>query len=238
MHPVGAQSLLLSSSWSRLEKDALLINSVKLTVKYFEAAALQTSGPVNIVYFSNGEWSTQLWTQLMQLCKKPIKKFRTSTGFEPVTLRYQCNALTNWAMKSLMLGAGQLCLCLENHTSISRSRVQISLKSCIFFFRLLTQLHKSRSQLRGSFFIWFHFRSSYMIYFIYIYHIVYFCQMFLECKHPFIDRKPMVIFEATVPGASMDLTACMYAQALLDAYWKLYWLKTIDIENIYFISSL
>ena len=33
------------------------------------------------------------------------------------------------------------------------------------------QLHKLRSQLRGSFFIWFHFGSSYMIYFIYIYHI-------------------------------------------------------------------
>ena len=39
------------------------------------------------------------------------------------------------------------------------------------FFRLLTQLHKLRSQLRGSLFIWFHFRSSYMIYFIHIYHI-------------------------------------------------------------------
>ena len=33
------------------------------------------------------------------------------------------------------------------------------------------RLHKLRSQLRGSFFIWFHFGSSYMIYFIYIYHI-------------------------------------------------------------------
>ena len=29
-------------------------------------------------------------------------------GFEPVTLRYWCNALTNWAMKPLMLGAGHL----------------------------------------------------------------------------------------------------------------------------------
>ena len=68
MYPVSAQSLLLSSSWSRWEKDALGINSIKLTVKYFEAAAVQTSGLVNIVYFSNGEWSTQLWMQLMQLC--------------------------------------------------------------------------------------------------------------------------------------------------------------------------
>ena len=33
------------------------------------------------------------------------------------------------------------------------------------------QLHKLCSQLRASFLIWFHFRSSYMIYFIYICHI-------------------------------------------------------------------
>ena len=39
------------------------------------------------------------------------------------------------------------------------------------FFRLLTQLDKFHSQLWGSFFIWFHFCSSHMIYFIYIYHI-------------------------------------------------------------------
>ena len=38
-----------------------------------------------------------------------------------------------------------------------------------FFFRLLTQLHKLCSTA-GTFFIWFHFRSSFMIYFIYIYH--------------------------------------------------------------------
>ena len=37
------------------------------------------------------------------------------------------------------------------------------------FFRLLMQLYKLRSQLLGPFFIWFHFRSSYMIYFIHIY---------------------------------------------------------------------
>ena len=36
-----------------------------------------------------------------------------------------------------------------------------------FFFRFLTRLYKLRSQLRGTFFIWFHFRSSY-IWFIHI----------------------------------------------------------------------
>ena len=41
----------------------------------------------------------------MELRKKPERKFRTSTGFEPVTSR--CN---NYAMKSLMLEASQLCV--------------------------------------------------------------------------------------------------------------------------------
>ena len=38
------------------------------------------------------KWSSQ-WTQFMQLRKEAWKKFRTSTGFEPVTLRYRCDAL-------------------------------------------------------------------------------------------------------------------------------------------------
>ena len=46
----------------------------------------------------------------MQLRRKPKKKFRTSKGFEPVTSRYRCDALTNWAMKPLMLEADQVCI--------------------------------------------------------------------------------------------------------------------------------
>ena len=39
------------------------------------------------------KWSSQ-WTQFMQLCKEAWKKkFRTLTGFEPVTSRYRCDAL-------------------------------------------------------------------------------------------------------------------------------------------------
>ena len=55
------------------------------------------------------KWSSQ-WTQFMQLRKEAWKKkkFRTSTGFEPVTSRCRCDALTNWAMKPLTLGAGPL----------------------------------------------------------------------------------------------------------------------------------
>ena len=41
-------------------------------------------------------------------CVEKSEKFSTSKGFEPVTSRYQCGALTNWAMKPLMLGAGHL----------------------------------------------------------------------------------------------------------------------------------
>ena len=43
-------------------------------------------------------------------CVRSLKKFRTSTGFEPVTWWYWCDALTNWAVKPLMLGASQLCV--------------------------------------------------------------------------------------------------------------------------------
>ena len=45
------------------------------------------------------------WSQFKQL---RIEKVRTSTGFKPVTSRYRWEALTNWAMKPLTLGAGYL----------------------------------------------------------------------------------------------------------------------------------
>ena len=41
-------------------------------------------------------------------CVKKPEKFRTSTGFEPVTSRYRCDAVANWALKPLTLGAGHL----------------------------------------------------------------------------------------------------------------------------------
>ena len=53
-------------------------------------------------------WSSQLWTLFMQLRMYKPEKAGTSTGFEPVTLRYLYDALTKWAMKSLTLGAGHL----------------------------------------------------------------------------------------------------------------------------------
>ena len=53
------------------------------------------------------KWSSQR-TQFMQFRKEAWKKFRTSTGFEPVTSQLPVRCSTNWAMKPLTLGAGQL----------------------------------------------------------------------------------------------------------------------------------
>ena len=53
------------------------------------------------------KWSSQ-WTQFMQLRKEAWKQFRTSIGFEPVTSRLPVQCSTNWTMKPLTLGAGQL----------------------------------------------------------------------------------------------------------------------------------
>ena len=39
----------------------------------------------------------------LQIPVEAWKKFRTSREFEPVTSRYPCDALTNWAVKPLML---------------------------------------------------------------------------------------------------------------------------------------
>ena len=144
------------------------------------------------------KWSSQ-WTAFMQLRKEAWKKFRTSTGFEPVTSRLPVRCSTNWAMKPLTLGAGQLWVhiwfisyiinthffqgniwthnwpspnvsgfiaqLVEHRTGIASTRVQTPLKSWIFlfFFRLLTQLHKLRS-LRRSFL--FQFISAVHIWFI------------------------------------------------------------------------
>ena len=46
--------------------------------------------------------------EFMQLRMQKPEKFRTSTGFEPVTSRYRCDALSNSAMKPLTLRTGHL----------------------------------------------------------------------------------------------------------------------------------
>ena len=101
------------------------------------------------------KWSSQ-WTQFMQLHKEAWKKFRTSTGFEPVTSRCRCDALTNWAMKPLTLGAGQLWVHMFPWKKPICSRE--------FFSGFFTQLHKLRSLRRS--FLHFHFISAVHIWFI------------------------------------------------------------------------
>ena len=64
----------------------------------------------------NDEIELRMWNQIsydahgyecnFSDCIRKPEKFRTSMGFEPVTSRYQCDTLTNSAMKPLMLGAG------------------------------------------------------------------------------------------------------------------------------------
>ena len=56
------------------------------------------------------KWSYDLrsYERNFYICVEKPEKFRTLTGFEPVTSRFRCDALTNWAMKPLTLGAGHL----------------------------------------------------------------------------------------------------------------------------------
>ena len=50
------------------------------------------------------KWSSQ-WTQFMQLRKEAWKKFRTSTGFEPVTSRFTCAMLYQLSYEATDVGS-------------------------------------------------------------------------------------------------------------------------------------
>ena len=104
------------------------------------------------------KWSSQ-WTQFMQLRKEAWKKFRTSTGFEPVTSRYRCHAPPTelWSHWRSFTGTYEPTIDL-----LPRSRVQTSLKS--FFSGFFTQLHKFRSLRRS--FLHLNFISAVHIWFI------------------------------------------------------------------------
>ena len=65
----------------------------------------------------------QIWNQVsydhcsyehnLSNCLLKPEKVRTSPGFKPLTSRYRCDALTNWATKPLTLGAGHLWLLMS-----------------------------------------------------------------------------------------------------------------------------
>ena len=59
-------------------------------------------------------WLSQLRTQFKQL--RIAWKSRISSGFEPVTSEYRVDALTNWAIKRLTLGAGHLWVPMSSST--------------------------------------------------------------------------------------------------------------------------
>ena len=63
---------------------------------------------LNCGYVIKGSYDPRSYERNFSNCVEIPEKFRTSTGFEPVTSRYRCNALTNGAMKPLMLGTGHL----------------------------------------------------------------------------------------------------------------------------------
>ena len=101
--------------------------NVKLCMKYF----IYWTADVK----SSKLWSSQLWTQFMQLRILKPEKVRTSTGFKPVTSCYRCDTLTNWTMKPLTLGASHLWALV--------SREEWMLKLCMKYFICWTADEKS-----------------------------------------------------------------------------------------------
>ena len=58
--------------------------------------------------FSRSCYDHRSYERNLSNCVEKPEKVRTSTGFDPVTSRYRCDALTNCVMKPLTLGAGHL----------------------------------------------------------------------------------------------------------------------------------
>ena len=82
----------------QLSYEATDIGSRSIVGSYVPVKEMSVNDIWNESYMNCGnemkmkKWSSQ-WTQFMQLHKEAWKKFRTSTGFEPVTVRYRCDAL-------------------------------------------------------------------------------------------------------------------------------------------------
>ena len=100
-----------------------------------------------MVRILNEEWSSQLWSQFLQLRKEAWKKFRTSVRSSNM-IYFICiihlhifhgNIWTqNWPAPNV---SGFIAQLVERRTGIVRSRVQAPLKSWIFF-RLLYAIAK------------------------------------------------------------------------------------------------
>ena len=232
MHPVSAQSLLLSSSWSRLEKDALLINSVKLTLKCFEAAAVQTSGLVNIVYFSNGEWSTQLWTQLMQLHKKPEKKIQDFNTIWTCGLAIPVQCSNQLSYEATDVGSWSI-MCLVRvshwyHEVTGSNPVEVLYFFSGFLSICINHVHNCEdhsSSFLQILYDLFHIHLSHCLLLSNVFGVQASVYWYKTNGHNWGHCSRSTAIRPGFKTVSMHLTACIYVQALLDAYWKLDWLK-------------
>ena len=78
-------------------------------------------------------------------CVEKPEKFRTSTGFEPVTSRFRCDALTNWAMKPLDVGSWSFVG--SNGPVRNESMMKWYMKWIIYDLRIWNQVKLWSSQL-------------------------------------------------------------------------------------------
>ena len=153
------------------------------------------------------KWSYDLRSYERNFCNcinKP-EKIRTSTGFEPVTSRYRCDALTNWAMKPLTFGSWSFVG--SNVPVRSESTMKWYMKWIMYELRIWNQRKLWSSQLWAQFlqlhkqawkiqdfpvegFTWFHIRSSYMIHFIYhfIFNVINKSKVVQRCLYSFRQR--------------------------------------------------
>ena len=89
-------------------------------------------------------WSSQLWEQFLQL-RREAWKFRTSTGFEPVTSRFWCDAISNWAMKPTDVGSWSFVG--SNGPVRNESMMKWYMKWIIYDLRIWNQVKLWSSQL-------------------------------------------------------------------------------------------
>ena len=94
-------------------------------------------------------------------CVKKPEKVRTSTGFEPVTSRYRCDALANWAMHDAtdvgswsFVSSNKPVHNCDDHAPVSRGHGFINPVEVLTFSGFFMQLLKLRSQLRWSWLTW------------------------------------------------------------------------------------
>ena len=60
-----------------------------------------STSTINTTANTQVSYDNRRYEHILSNCVWKPEIVRTSTGFEPVTSRYRCDALTNWAMKPL-----------------------------------------------------------------------------------------------------------------------------------------